>query len=84
MRLLRESAMNTLPATSTATPEGLLRLAAEAGPPSPPSPALPSPASVAMLPDVALLARATRRTRLLSESAMNTLPPATSTATPDG
>ena len=78
-RWLLESAMKTLPPPSTAISRGTFKLALVAGPPSPPNPATPFPATVVMMP----VAVATRRTRWLLESAMNTLP-APSTATPDG
>ena len=50
MSPLRESAMNTLPEESTATPVGVFNVAAVAGPPSPEEPAVPVPASVVMIP----------------------------------
>ena len=76
-RLLWVSAMSTLPSASTATPAGALRDAEKPGPPSPAYVAAPVPTSVEMIPP------ATTRTRLLSVSAMATLPIA-STARPVG
>ncbi len=50
MRLLKVSARYRLPAASTATPPGSLRVALVAGPPSPENPTLPLPATVVMIP----------------------------------
>jgi hypothetical protein len=79
MRWLNVSAMNRLPAASTATPWGNQILALVAGPPSPEKIALPVPATVVITP----VAVATLRTRLFNVSAMNRLP-AASNATPVG
>lgn len=62
--------MKRLPAPSTVTPAGILKLALVAGPPSPLNPADPLPAAVVMTCVVA----STRRMRLLLESAMKRLP----------
>ena len=65
MRELRVSAMNRLPALSTATPKGEANCAWTAGPPSPPKPRSPVPATVVMVPE-----ESTRRIRWLEVSAM--------------
>src|SRR3990172_5554260 len=78
-RWLYWSAMNTLPAPSTATPIGLSSWASVAAAPSPENPRVPLPAKVLINP----VPTSTRRTRWLEVSAMNTLPPP-STATPIG
>src|SRR5438132_666514 len=71
--------MNRLPAVSTATPDGAPSLALVAGPPSPEKSAYtPLPATVEMIPPGVTL-----RIRLVSLSAMNRFP-AASTETPDG
>jgi hypothetical protein len=70
IRLLNVSAMNRLPAASSAMPQGRCSEAAVGSPPSPPKPALPLPATVAMLP----VAGSTTRIRWLSVSAMNSRP----------
>src|SRR3990172_6505759 len=78
-RSLKESATNTLPTPSTATPYGEFSWAPVAAPPSPENPGVPVPAMVLINPVTA----STRRTRWLAMSAMNTLP-TPSTATPVG
>src|SRR3990172_1853797 len=78
-RWLEVSAMNTLPAPSTATPYGLYSWALVAAAPSPENPKVPVPAIVLINPGPA----STLRIRWLAESAINTLPPP-STATPYG
>jgi hypothetical protein len=76
IREFHQSAMNRLPAPSTAIPCGWSSLPLMAGPPSPEYPATPLPATVVMAP-----AGFTMRIRLLPASAMKRLP-ALSTATP--
>ena len=78
MWLLPRSAMNRLPAPSTATPSGQFSCALVAGPPLPEKPGVPLPATVAMMP----LGK-TLRMRLLPVSAINRLP-VLSTATAAG
>src|ERR1035438_437679 len=67
-RRLPVSAMNKLPAESTATPQGLLNSALVAGPPSPVKPDVPFPATVLITPFETL------RMRLLKVSATYRLP----------
>ena len=76
IRLFQVSAMNRLPAPSTATPSGTFNCASAAGPLSPLKPGSPVPAKVVMVPE-----GSTRRMRWLVVSAMKRLP-APSTATP--
>ena len=58
MRLLPLSAINKLPAASTATPLGRKSWALVASPPSPPKPPLPPlPATVVMMPVLAVILR---------------------------
>ena len=70
MRLLKVSAINRLPAPSTATPDGKRKLAPVAGPPSPLRPAVPLPATVEMF----FVAASTRLMRSLRKSAIKRLP----------
>jgi hypothetical protein len=80
IRLFMVSAMNTLPALSTATPCEPYKVALLAGPPSPLAPFLfPLPANVVIVP----VANSTRRILTFMTSAMKKLPEL-STATPVG
>src|SRR4029453_12154140 len=79
MRWLLVSAIHRFPAASTATPVGLVRLAAVAGPASPENPPKPFPATVVITPVPA----STRRMRRLVVSAIHRFP-AASTAPPVG
>ena len=78
IRLFPESAMNKLPALSTAMPAGQNREVPVAAPPSPEKELLPFPAMVEMIPP-----GVTMRIRLFEVSAIKRLP-ARSTATPRG
>ena len=78
MRLLNWSPMKRLPAPSSATPLGPLKLALVAGLPSPLNLRVPLPATVVMIPEGSTL-----RMRWLARSAMKKLP-LPSTATPLG
>ena len=69
-RLLSVSAINRLPSLSRTMPQGKLRLAPVANPPSPEKPFIPFPTTVVMMPEDA----STRQIRELSLSAMNRLP----------
>src|SRR5207244_9609408 len=79
IRWINWSAIYRLPLASSATPDGPLRLAPVAAPPSPAKVKLPLPATVVMIP----VAAATLRIRWLNWSAIYRLPLASS-ATPDG